>query len=228
MQRTIKGSMLAAAVLLALSAPPALAQDKAEAQDIVDKAAQSVGTFATDPNMSTFRDYAGRAKGLLVVPTMVKGGFLLGGSGGSGVLLARRDKGKAWSHPAFYTLGSVTFGLQIGGEVSELVLLVMTERGMRSLLQSSAKLGGDVSVAAGPVGAGAKAATADILAFSRTKGLYGGINVEGAILDVRDDWNGAYYGAKPLPDDILIKRTVDNDGAGALRKAVAKAAAGKS
>lgn len=226
MQRTIKGSMLAAAVLLALSAPPALAQDKAEAQDIVDKAAQSVGTFATDPNMSTFRDYAGRAKGLLVVPTMVKGGFLLGGSGGSGVLLARRDKGKAWSHPAFYTLGSVTFGLQIGGEVSELVLLVMTERGMRSLLQSSAKLGGDVSVAAGPVGVGAKAATADILAFSRTKGLYGGINVEGAILDVRDDWNGAYYDGKVTPEDILINRAHGRKAANALRKAVAEAAGG--
>lgn len=195
-----------------------------EAQGIVDAAAKTVATIAADPNLPAFRTYAAVAKGLLIVPTMLKGGFIVGASGGSGVLLGRNADGKTWTQPAFYTLGSVTFGLQIGGEVSEIVLLVMSDKGMDSLLSSSVKLGGDVSIAAGPIGAGAKAQIADILAFSRTKGLYGGLNLEGAILDVRDDWNREYYGRDVRPLDILVKHAVTNDGTAALRQAVAKAA----
>lgn len=198
-----------------------------EAQGIVDKAAVSIRTLAGDPNLPALRRYAAEAKGILVVPTMVKGGFIIGASGGSGVLLGRGEDGKTWSEPVFYTLGSVTFGLQIGGEVSEIALLVMTDKGMDSLLSSSAKLGGDISVAAGPVGAGAKAQIADILAFSRTKGLYGGINLEGAIIDVRDDWNRDYYGKAVRPVDVLVKKSVSNPGSKALRQAVAAAASKK-
>lgn len=200
--------------------------ESVEAQGIVDKAKATVNNLAADPNLPAFRTYAARAKGMLIVPTMVKGGFIIGASGGSGVLIGRDEK-LGWSYPAFYTLGSVTFGLQIGGEVSEIALLVMTQSGMDSLLASSAKLGGDVSIAAGPVGAGAKAQTTDILAFSRTKGLYGGINLEGAIIDVRDDWNRDYYGKEVRPTDIMVKRSVSNAAADDLRAAVAKAGKGQ-
>ena len=213
-------SLLVAVPLIAGGAP-ALA-DAAEAQETVDKATKTIVAFTVDPNLSGFRSYAAKSKGMLVIPAMVKAGFIFGASGGSGVLLARGKGDSGWSNPAFYALGSVTFGLQIGAEVSQIVLLIMSEKGLKSLLKSSAKLGADIGVAVGPVGAGAKAQTSDILAYSVSKGLYGGINVEGAVLDVQDDSNRDYYGKKVSPADILIERKVSNDGAEALRAAVAK------
>lgn len=218
-------SLLMAVPLIAGTAP-ALA-DASEAQETVDKATKTIVNFTVDPNLSGFRKYAAKSRAMLVIPTMVKAGFIFGASGGAGVLLARGEDGDGWSNPAFYAMGSVTFGLQIGAEVSQIVLLVMSEKGLKSLLKSSAKLGGDIGVAVGPVGAGAKAQTSDILAYSVSKGLYGGINVEGAVLDVQDDSNRDYYGAKVSPADILIDRKVSNDGAEALRAAVAKVAKAK-
>ncbi len=213
-----------ASLLLLLAAAPAYAGAK-EAQESVDKATKTIEEFASQPNMTTFRDYASRAKGMLIVPTMVKAGFIFGGSAGGGVLLARGEDAEAgWSDPAFYAMGSFTFGLQIGGEVSQIILLVMTDKGLDSFLSTSAKLGGDVSIAAGPVGGGAKAQIFDILAFALSKGLYGGINLEGAVVDVQGDWNRDYYGPEATPKGILIERKFKNDGTAALRAAVAKAA----
>ncbi len=220
MTRIFTTLALVLAVLVAGPADDAVAGKK-EAQETVDKATETIGRFALDPDLSAFRDYAKEAKGLLIVPTMVKAGFIIGGSIGGGVLVARGDKDE-WSHPAFYTMGSVTFGLQIGGEVSEIVLLVMSDKGLESLMTASAKLGADVGIAAGPTGAGAKAVTSDIVAFGRSKGLYAGINVEGAVLDTQDGENKAYYGSAVKPRDIVLERKVSNDAAQALRDAVAK------
>ncbi len=107
----------------------------------------------------------------------------------------------------------------------------MTERGVSSLLSNSIKLGADVGIAAGPVGAGASASTvnlsADILSFSRSKGLYGGVSVDGAVVAIRGDWNEAYYGKPVTPTDTLIRREVTNPQAERLIRAVAKAAARK-
>ena len=193
------------------------------AEAIVDAASTSVDTFIVDPNMKWLRDNMNEAKGVFILPQLVKGGFIFGGSGGSGVLLSRGD-GNIWSDPAFYTMGSGTIGFQIGVEVSEIILMVMTDRGIDALLTSSFKLGGDVSIAAGPIGAGAKAQTADILAFSRSKGIYGGINIEGAVIKIRNDWNHAYYGGETSPRDILINGTATNPHADNLRSAVANLA----
>ncbi len=118
-------------------------------------------------------------------------------------------------------MGSGSIGLQIGGEVSEIVLMIMTKGGMDSLLASSFKLGTDASVAAGPVGVGAKAQAADILAFSRTKGAFAGISLEGSVIRVRADYNAAYYGKEIRASDVFITRTVANPHADELRTAVA-------
>lgn len=193
------------------------------AEALVDAATISVDTFTVDPDMKWFRDNMKNAKGVLVVPQLIKGGFIFGGSGGSGVLLVKGE-GNIWSDPAFYTMGSGTVGFQIGVEVSEIILMIMTDRGVDALLTSSFKLGGDISIAAGPVGTGAKAQTADILAFSRTKGIYGGVNIEGAVLKVRDDWNYDYYGSETAPRDILIEGSATNSHADGLRSAVANLA----
>lgn len=198
---------------------------------LVDAAVKSVDTFAIDPDMEWLHHNMHRARGILIVPQLVKGGFIFGGSGGSGVLLSKGED-NIWSYPAFYTMGSGTIGFQAGVEVAELVLIIMTDRGVDGLLTSSFKLGGDISIATGPIGAGAKAQSldiqdksADILAFSRTKGIYGGVSAEGAVLKVREDLNNAYYGNDTKsPRTILIEHTVSNPHADPLREAVARLA----
>jgi len=192
-----------------------------EQQALVENANASAKRFSADPNMAWFREHLDDAEGLLIIPTSIKGGFIIGGSGGSGVMLARRPDIE-WSYPAFYTMGSVTFGLQIGGEVQEIVLVIMSKAGRDAMLTNDFKLGADISVAAGPVGAGAKAQTADVLAFSRTKGgLYGGLNLEGAVIATREGWNRAYYGEGVRAIDILVTGTASNPGADPLRETVA-------
>lgn len=120
-----------------------------------------------------------------------------------------------------------SFGLQAGGDASEVVPVALTERGVAALLSTSAKLGADASVAAGPVGAGTDAATAnlsaDIISYSRAKGIYAGMSLEGAVVATRGALNKAYYKKEVTPTDILIKRTVTNKGAETLVQAVAKA-----
>ena len=192
-----------------------------EQQALVENANASAKRFSADPDMAWFREHLDDAEGLLIIPTSIKGGFIIGGSGGSGVMLARRPDIE-WSYPAFYTMGSVTFGLQIGGEVQEIVLVIMSKAGRDAMLTNEFKLGADISVAAGPVGAGAKAQTADVLAFSRTKGgLYGGLNLEGAVIATREGWNRTYYGEDVRAIDILITGTASNPGADPLRETVA-------
>ncbi len=192
-----------------------------EQQALVENANASAKRFSADPDMAWFREHLDDAEGLLIIPTSIKGGFIIGGSGGSGVMLARRPDIE-WSYPAFYTMGSVTFGLQIGGEVQEIVLVIMSKAGRDAMLTNEFKLGADISVAAGPVGAGAKAQTADVLAFSRTKGgLYGGLNIEGAVIATREDWNRTYYGEGARAIDILVTGTASNPGADRLRETIA-------
>ena len=220
MSALLAGAALVAGLLFG-AATPASADDRGDAIALVDKSTITVRNFVRDPDMTWFQANAHKAKGLLIVPSMIKGGFILGGSGGSGVLVARGKAPEGWSDPAFYTVGSVTIGLQIGGEVSELVLIVMTQKGMDALLSNSFKLGGDVSVAAGPVGAGAKAQTADVIAFSRSKGAYGGINLEGAVIALRNDWNSAYYGRSVRPIEILVTREVSNPASANLQAELA-------
>jgi lipid-binding SYLF domain-containing protein len=208
----------------------ALASDKSDAQAIVTKANITFNSFMTDKNFTEMRKLSRSAKGIFIAPQVLKGAFIWGASGGTGVLLVR-EEGGTFTHPAFYTIGSVSFGLQIGGQASEIILLAMTDRGVTTLLQNSVKLGADVGIAAGPFGAGAQAATAnisaDILSFSRSKGLYGGISLDGAIVDVRDSLNKAYYNKPVTPTDILVKKNVSNAHADKLRASVAKISGGK-
>jgi len=195
-----------------------------EQQILVDKARITFQSFMKDENMSWFHENLYQAKGLLIAPSVLKGGFIIGGSGGRGVLVIKDEKTGKWSQPGFYTIGSITFGLQIGGEASEVIMMVRSQKGIDKLLTTSVKLGGDTSVAAGPVGTGAKATVnADIISFVRTKGAYAGLNFEGAVIKTRDDWNQAYYGKPVRPLDIFAKQTVSNPGSAELRKVIAEA-----
>jgi lipid-binding SYLF domain-containing protein len=224
-----------AVVVSAVTAAPAAAdaaKDAREAQQLVERAKLTVESFAADKTMGKpVRDLIKKAKGVYIAPEVLRGAFIVGASGGSGVLLVRGDKGE-WQGPAFYTIGEASFGLQAGGDKSEVVLLIMSERGVSSMLKSSVKLGGDVSVAAGPVGGGATAATAnvsaDVLSFSRNKGLYAGATLEGAVVAKREGLNEAYYNKKDVtPTDILMKGEPVNKGAAPLKAGVAKLASAK-
>jgi len=198
-----------------------------ETAQLVEKAKFTLDSFMADSNMSAFNDLIKQAKGVFIAPQVLKGAFIFGASGGSGVFLAWNGKTGRWGGPAFYTIGGVSFGLQIGGQAAEVGLLAMTDRGVKAMLSSSFKLGADVGIAAGPIGAGASAATAnlsaDILSFSRAKGLYGGISVDGAVIAIREGWNEAYYTKKIDPTDILILQNVSNPQAAPLLEAVEKA-----
>jgi SH3 domain-containing YSC84-like protein 1 len=209
----------------------ATASEKADAQAIVEKAKGTLTVLLNDEHYPFLRDFLKKAKGVVIFPQIIKAGYILGGSGGTGVLLVRNGVDGTWSDPAFYTLGSVTLGLQIGGEVSEVVMVAVNQKAVNSLLTSSVKLGGDASVAVGPIGGGAKGTisvpevTADFVSFSKTKGLYGGLNLEGSVLNVRDDLNISYYGKDVTPMDILVGRTVSSPSSAELRSALEKATA---
>jgi lipid-binding SYLF domain-containing protein len=207
---------------------PATAVEPIEQQGLVDKARVTFESFMADNNQSWLKENLNQAHGLIIVPSLLKAGFIVGGSGGSGVLIVKDHKTGQWSEPAFYTLGSGTFGLQIGAESAEVIMMVRTRKAVDALFTSSFKLGGDTSIAVGPVGEGAKSnIMADILSFSRTKGAYVGISLEGSVIKTKDNWNEAYYGKAVSPVDIIVKGSVSNPGSEALRTSVAKAAAGK-
>lgn len=212
--------------------PHAAADDAMDARRLADRAKLTLETFMQAPETQAFRNLVVNARGVFIAPQILRGAFVVGGSGGSGVYLVRDMRSNTWSGPAFYTLGGVSFGFQIGGEASEVVFLAMTERGVNALLKSGVKLGADVGVAVGPIGLGADASTAnlsvDILTFSRSKGLYGGISLAGSVVYVRDDWNAAYYGLNVIPSDILISRTVSNRHASGLLDLIARAASSGS
>lgn len=201
-------------------------RDRDRTQGLVDGARVTLREFIGNPDYAWFNDNLDNAKGVLIFPRIVKGGFVFGGSGGTGVFLARDEKTGKWGEPAFYTLGSFTFGLQIGGEVTELVILAMTQRAVDSLLFSSFKLGGDISIAIGPVGAGVKmgtgvpSLTADFYSFARSRGLYAGANLEGAVISVRNSLNRAYYGKDVVPTDIIARKEVSNIKSAEIRNAL--------
>jgi lipid-binding SYLF domain-containing protein len=203
-------------------ATTAIASDQ---QALVDRARITFESFMVDSNMSWFQENLHAAKGLVIVPSLLKAGFVFGGSGGSGVLIVPNAQTGEWSEPAFYTIGSVTFGLQIGGEAAEVIMYARTQKAVDRMLTSRLKLGGDTSISVGPVGAGAAAnVRADLLSFSRSRGAFAGLSLEGAVIATRDEWNSNYFGKPVRPVDILVKNAVSNPGSAALREAVAKAA----
>lgn len=193
-----------------------------EPADLVDRATAVYKGFMADPNMEWFQNNVGRARGIFIVPQMLRGGFIIGGSGGRGVLLAQDLNTAKWSSPAFYSMGSVSLGFQAGADASEIILLIMTDRGLSAMLSTDYKIGADVAVAAGPIGASAKAQTADILAFGRSQGIFGGISVEGAAISPLDNWNRQYYGNAVQVFDILINQKVNNPHADRLRQLLPK------
>lgn len=196
-----------------------------EAKELIQRSSAVLGDFMKDRNFEWMQQHLKDAKAVLVFPRVIKAGFIWGGSGGNGVLSVRDETTGAWSQPAFYSIGSVSFGLQAGGQDSEVVMLAMNRKAVDSLYASSFKLAGSIAVAAGPHGVGAKRVlTADFLAFTRAKGLYAGVNLEGSGIQVRDDLNSAYYGKEVRPVQIIREHAVTNAASEKLLEELTKAA----
>ena len=216
-------------MLIAASSVPAFAGGPySKQQQVVDKAKLTLEKFAANPNIGWTSTQARYAKAILIVPQLLKGAFLFGFEGGTGVLLVRDEETGEWSQPAFYKLRTGSFGLQIGAQSSDMVFLVMTTKGVESFYTSSFRLGGDVSIALGPVGAGAKGQTSltfsfDMLAYTSDQGVFAGISAEGAGVITRAKWNEAYYERGTRPTDIILKKTVSNPGSEGLRASLAEA-----
>ena len=198
----------------------------AQARKLVASAAATVERFRTDPNLARFSGYMRGARGIVVLPSVVKAGFVGAAELGNGVLLARGADG-TWSDPAFYTLGAASVGLQIGIQNTEMVLILKSDRAVRSVIAHQGKLGADMGLSVGLVGAGMEASTTtnlgvDIIAITNSiVGAYGGVSLEGAVLARRKDLNAAYYGAGATPQAIVIERTLRNPGADPLKAALA-------
>lgn len=219
---------LALFLLIGMNAAAAVAAGTTPEQALVDRARITLDSFIVDPQMVWLKDNLSAARGVLVIPDLFKAGFFFGGSGGSGVLLLRDQETGEWRGPAFYILGSINWGLQIGAQKAEVVMMVMSSGGIRALLSSNVKLGGNASVALGPMGVGAGGATApnlsaDYLSFSRAKGLYAGLILDGALVKVNDNANRAFFNQDATPTDILVAGRVTNPNAAELLRAVTEA-----
>jgi len=211
------------AIIAALAAPVGAAEPIKQ-QLLVDEARITFESFMIDKNMSWFREHLRQAKGLLIIPELLQGAWFIGGSGGRGVLVVRDKNTGDWSQPIFYTIGSLSLGIQFGGEKSEIIMVVFTQKGLERLYSSSFKFGGDASIAVGPVGGGAKAdVMTDFVSFVKSKGAFAGVSLEGAIVKVNHDWNEAYYGKKVSPIGIIKEKLVSNPGSVELRNTIRNA-----
>lgn len=201
-------------LLLAGFAGAAPAYAMSDAEEVVAKSKVTAESMFSDPNYPLLLDLVTRAKAVLIVPDMFRAGFVIGGRGGTGVLLSR-DSNSGWSNPAFYTLGGASFGLQIGAQSQELVIVVMTDKGLNAVMNRRVTLGGDTGVSIGELGAGAQASTgmdlkADMYAFSRAAGLYAGVSLDGTWIQPRKDYNQYFYGQGTTPEAVLVQRTASN------------------
>jgi lipid-binding SYLF domain-containing protein len=198
-------------------------------EDTVDRLQKSVDVLhaiMSTPDKGIPEEVLSNAKCILVVPDLIKGGFIFGGKHGRGVATCRTAEG--WSAPAFVSIGGGSWGLQIGVEGVDLVLLVMNETGLQHLLSSKFALTGEGSVAAGPVGRHASAGTdwkmnTEMLTYSRSKGVFAGLTLEGAVIEQDDDSTIAIYGKHRRFRNILSGKVATPESAAAFMKAVSGA-----
>ena len=203
--------LLIAAALVTIVAPPlAAALSTAQTRRIEDAAAVLTAIHAV-PDRDIPQELWDKAACVMVVPGLKKAAFVFGGEYGKGLMSCRQNGG--WSAPIFMSLGKGSWGLQIGAQSIDLVLLVTSNNGVEKLLGNKVSLGAEISVAAGPVGRDARIATdaamqAEIFSYSRTQGLFAGINLSGGVIRGADDDNRDLYGGTVAPREVLLGGTV--------------------
>ena len=197
-------------VMTGLAGQPAQAQS--EQQQLVERSRLVLDAFLSDPQFEDVRVYVQNAYAVLIMPQVLKAGFLLGANYGTGVLLAREPQSGAWGDPAFYGMGGGSIGLQIGLQFSDMIFTIMNQGALDKLLAHGLKFGADAGVAAGPLGAQVGAGTTthlgeDIYAWGMSQGLFGGFWLDGTMLLPKNDWNQAFYGRPIQPEEIVRQRS---------------------
>ncbi|MSO73459.1 MAG: hypothetical protein EXQ84_07660 [Rhodospirillaceae bacterium] len=209
-RRLVARGLLLAPAAIAFS-NPARADDVISARQILDEAAITVERVRTEMKPSPDMDnLLRRAKGVLVIPSYYKAGFIIGGAYGDGVLVTRLPDG-GFGDPAFYRMTSGSIGLQIGMDSAAVVLMILTEKGLSAVLNDEFKLGANVGMTIGSIGVGAEAATTtnvgkDIVAYSKNAGLFVGGSFEGSVIKPRKDWNAAVYGVGNDNPAAIVQR----------------------
>ncbi|MBE1236540.1 lipid-binding SYLF domain-containing protein [Phaeovibrio sulfidiphilus] len=192
-----------------MTAPPTDAEARRDARALILASEATLYRMMTDGGSAkSLNDLLPKARGLLIVPSFTRAGFIVGGAWGNGILMTRLRDG-SWSSPAFYRLTAGSLGLQVGIQDAEIVFLLMTEAGIRAVMQDQFKGGATASATFLFVGGGAEASTttnvgADIYGFSQSTGLYGGLNLEGTAVEPRYSWNQAIYGPGLSPAAIAV------------------------
>jgi lipid-binding SYLF domain-containing protein len=214
------------AALLAPVAAPSIALADAKRQSLVDQSLDTARKILDGKDFPDARKVMNNARGVMIVPELVQGGFIIGAAGGRGVLMSRTGPGD-WSYPAFYGLGSGSVGLQIGGKVSEIIFIIRTEKGLHAIIDHKFKFGAEagvtmVAVGAGFEGASTSALGADIVAFANSNGLFAGASLEGSYIDADNDWNALYYGQGATGKAIVVDRRFTNPGAEPIRQFMAR------
>ncbi len=216
-------AMAAAALLLGL---PAFARAQGAQQELVDRSTLAVQDMLGDQYGRSAQDVLRKARAVLICPRVFRAGFLFGAQGGSCVLVARDGNG-SWSSPAFYDLAAGSFGFQAGLQDSEIMLMILTNRGLRAILDDQFKLGGDASATFVQWGGGVEGDTttavgADIVGFNRSRGLFAGISLSGSVIATNSGSNRAYYGREEAAQQIVISMDANNPGAGPLREVLTR------
>jgi lipid-binding SYLF domain-containing protein len=205
-------SKVAAVAALTLTLLPRLAFAQHVETDRVTEAARVLEEILSAPDKGVPEAIIEKAQAVVVIPSTVKGALLIGAQRGKGVMSVKSASG--WSAPAFVTLTGGSVGLQIGGQATDIVLVVVNERGIDNLAQNTFKIGGDASVAAGPVGREAAASTdyklqAQILSYSRSRGLFAGVSLAGSTIRADRDANEKIYGVGYSTKNIVVERKVE-------------------
>jgi len=215
--RALSSTLLLISLTMAISraAPPQESAPKSKEAERLEQATEVLQEILNAPDRSVPRDLVDRSHCVLIIPSMLKAGFVFGGRYGKGVVSCRKDQDSGpWGPPSMVTLGGGSFGAQIGGALVDVLMLVMSPSGIKALLQDKFTLGGDLSAAAGPVGRAATAETdvlmnAKILTYSRSRGVFLGAELKGAVLMQDRDGNRNLYGRDVDVRQLLIEGNVD-------------------
>lgn len=196
--------MLAAGSLFA---PAAFADDQADLRATIQGAEKVLADLRHDKAFGNARKLLRSARGVMIVPQLLKGGFFVGGEGGQGVIMARTRTG--WGQPAFYVIGAASFGLQIGAEAAEMILFFMTEKGLNGVLRDQFKLGAQAGISVVTLGSNVEGAVGgvsppDIVVWSSASGLYGGLTVDGSIIRSEPNKDSAFYGRRVTSREVLF------------------------
>jgi lipid-binding SYLF domain-containing protein len=220
--------MAAAAALCLLTllpAQPRAQKDSDEAKRVKD-ATMVFGEIMSAEDKSIPQSILGKASGIAIFPSTIKAGFVVGGTRGRGII--SRHSADGWSSPAFLTLTGGSFGLQIGGQAADIILVINGDRGLENLVSNQFKIGADAAVAAGPVGRDAQAATdiqlrAQILSYSRARGLFAGVTINGSTIRQDEDANQRFYGKRLTTRQIVFDGQAGNpDPVGEWKGTLAK------